>query len=346
EVRNAGVRGLSFWAGSRMYRGDDIYLLDFWPLDNLNTIGGGLGYAWKRGTELKFHAGLNQPTDPFYRQSVLRPPVYNQFGETEVAILDRQKLVSSVKLSHIWPVGQTGGVKGILYGEFHYVPPGQREVEDHIYEDVPRDHGFVGGAQLGAFTGKRSTYFNFTARFATGLAAYGELNAPRQLRPDRRATGAYELLLTLSGNWERGPFGILFGSYYRQFRNASRSLDWDDLNEGILITRPQVWFAKIAGVALEASYQAQQRGVLVEKEPGLFAPVFAHMGRFGLVPFITPGGPGAFQRPHIRLIYLLTVRDAATRSLYPGDDVFARRGVDHFIGVGAEWWFGSTSYFR
>ncbi|MCY1053673.1 carbohydrate porin [Nannocystis sp. SCPEA4] len=346
EVRNAGVKGLSFWAGSRMYRGDDIYLLDFWPLDNLNTIGGGVGYTFKTGTELKFHAGLNQPTDPYYRQTILRPPTYNQFGQAEVAILDRQKLVSSVKLSHVWPVGESGGIKGILYGELHYVPEGQREVESKVYEQVPKDKGFVGGAQVGAFTGKRSTYVNLTARFASGLAAYGELNAPRQLRPDRLTTGAYELLVTLSGNWERGPFGLLMGSYYRQFRNASRSLDWDDLNEGIVIARPQVWFAKIAGVALEASYQAQQRGVATEAEPNLFKPVFAQMGRFGLIPFITPGGPGAFQRPHIRLIYLLTVRDAGARSFYPADDKFARRGVDHFIGVGAEWWFGSTSYFR
>lgn len=346
EVRNAGVKGLSFWAGSRMYRGDDIYLLDFWPLDNLNTIGGGVGYTFKTGTELKFHAGLNQPTDPYYRQTILRPPAYNQFGAAEVAILDRQKLVSSLKLTHTWPIGDSAGIKGILYGELHYVPEGQREIESKVYENVPKDKGFVGGAQLSAFTGKRSTYVNLTARFASGLAAYGELNAPRQLRPDRLTTGAYEALITLSGNWERGPFGLLMGSYYRQFRNASRSLDWDDLNEGIVIVRPQVWFAKIAGVALEASYQAQQRGVATEAEPNLFKPVFAQMGRFGVIPFITPGGPGAFQRPHIRLIYLLTVRDAAARSFYPAEDVFARRGIDHFIGVGAEWWFGSTSYFR
>jgi maltoporin len=344
EAIFSGQWGL--WVGSRMYRGDDIYLLDFWPLDNLNTIGGGVGYTFKTGTELKFHAGLNQPTDPYYRQTILRPPAYNQFGAAEVAILDRQKLVSSIKLSHVWPVGESGGVKGILYGELHYVPEGQREVESKVYENVPKDKGFVGGAQVGAFTGKRSTYVNLTARFASGLAAYGELNAPRQLRPDRLTTGAYELLVTLSGNWERGPFGLLMGSYYRQFRNASRSLDWDDLNEGIVIVRPQVWFAKIAGVALEASYQAQQRGVATEEAPNLFKPVFAQMGRFGLIPFITPGGPGAFQRPHIRLIYLLTVRDATARSFYPADDVFARRGIDHFIGVGAEWWFGSTSYFR
>jgi maltoporin len=348
EETGLGAKGLSFWAGSRMYRGDDIYLLDFWPLDNLNTIGGGVGYAFgeSRRTTLRFHAGLNQPTDPYYRQTVLRAPAHNQFGDSEVAILDRQKLVSSAKLTHTWPVGGTGGVKGVLYGEFHYVPKGEREVENKIYEAVPKDHGFVVGGQVTAFTGQRSTYLTFTGRFAYGLAAYGELNAPRQLRPDRKAVGAYEVLLTLSGNWEKGPVGIMLGSYYRQFRNASRGLDWDDLNEGIVILRPHFWFGEKVGLAVEGSWQAQQRGVLWETDPGLFKPVIANLGRLGVIPFITPGGRGGFQRPHIRLIYVLTGRDAGARSLYAVDDVFARRTIDHFIGVGAEWWFGSTSYFR
>ena len=42
EVHDAIVAGLSVWAGSRMYRGDDVYLLDFWPLDEQNTVGGGV----------------------------------------------------------------------------------------------------------------------------------------------------------------------------------------------------------------------------------------------------------------------------------------------------------------
>jgi hypothetical protein len=27
-----------------MYRGDDVYLLNWWPLDNLNMVGGGARY--------------------------------------------------------------------------------------------------------------------------------------------------------------------------------------------------------------------------------------------------------------------------------------------------------------
>ena len=351
EETGLGAKGLSVWAGSRMYRGDDIYLLNFWPLDNLNTIGGGFAYGFGKGerTSVRVHAGLNQPTDPYYRQSVLRSPAHNQFGDTEVKLLDRQKLISSAKLTHLWPLagtGGTGGIKGILYGEFHYVPGGQREVEDKLYEDVPKDTGFVAGGQVTYFTGKRSTYITATGRFAYGLAAYGELNAPRQLRPDRKTTGARETLLTLSGNWERGPFAIMAGGYFRQFRNASKPLDFDDVNEGIVIARPTVWFGEKVGLSVEGSFQAQQRGVTWETAPGVFKPVLGTVGRAGILPFITPGGRGHFQRPHIYLMYVFTSRDAGARSLYASDDVYARRSIDHLIGLGAEWWFGSTSYFR
>src|SRR2546430_6080746 len=48
ETQNLGLMGLRLWAGSRMYRGDDIYLFDYWPLDNLNTVGAGASYDYKK----------------------------------------------------------------------------------------------------------------------------------------------------------------------------------------------------------------------------------------------------------------------------------------------------------
>ena len=59
-VSATGVGGVpvEVWAGSRMYRGDDVYLLDFWPLDNLNTYGGGA--IWRPSqTEVALHVGAN-----------------------------------------------------------------------------------------------------------------------------------------------------------------------------------------------------------------------------------------------------------------------------------------------
>lgn len=347
EESGLGLKNLRLWAGSRMYRGDDIYLLDFWPLDNLNTVGGGAAYTIKDDTEIKLHAGVNQPQSPLFFQAVPRPLPYAQPGEASVAVLDRQKIISSGKLSHIFWLGEQGaGIKPVLYGEAHYANEGQREIEPREFEDLPRESGWLVGTQLGLFTGKRSTHLNLVFRASGGLAAYGEFNAPTQLSPQRSSAGAREYLLAAGGNYEIGPFGVLLGSYWRSFRNASPNLDFGDLSEGAVIVRPTLWLGKIAGISVEGSYQAQRRGVLAPDGDDGQQPLFAQMGRVGLVPFVTPAGRGNFARPHIRLTYLLTVRDQGARSLYPEHDVFSLRPIDHYIALGAEWWFGSTSYFR
>ncbi len=347
EESGLGLDKLRVWAGSRMYRGDDIYLLDFWPLDNLNTLGGGVAYTFLDDLDVKLHAGVNQPQSALFYQQVTRPAPLGQPGTQQVAVLDRQKVIASAKVSNIFKIGSGGaGFKPVVYGEFHYGNEGQRETEPRQFETVPTDTGWLVGTQLGAFTGKRSTHLNLVFRYAGGLAAYGQFNAPTQLAPDRTSKGARELLLAMGGNYEVGPFGLLLGGYLRSFRNASPDLDFDDLGEGVIIARPTVWFGKIAGASLEGSYQAQRRGVLIRNAEGGASPQFGQLGRVGVVPFLTPAGRGSFARPHLRLIYLLTVRDEGAKRLYPEHDVYAVRSVDHFIGFGAEWWFGSTSYFR
>jgi maltoporin len=349
EEVDLGAKGLSVWAGSRMYRGDDIYVLDWWPLDNLNTIGGGAGYQFKAGPFIKIHAGVNQPNTSFFRQTSGRPLAFNQPGEAEVAILDRQQIISSAKLGHVFDIGQAGaGVKLIGYGETHHVRAGSREVEGEFaeYEGVPADNGYVAGGEVSMFTGKRSTHLNVWVRHAWDLAAYGEFARPTQLAPDLTTKGARELIVALGGNYEIGFFGVMVGAYFRRYRNASPALDIDDLNEGIVLLRPQFWFGKIAGTAIEASYQAQQRAVLPGLDTDASGPLFASLWRVGVMPFLTPGGRGSYARPHIRAWYMVTIRDDGARSLYAQDDVFALRKVDHLLGLGAEWWFGSTSYFR
>ena len=349
EEVGLGAKGLSFWAGSRMYRGDDIYVLDWWPLDNLNTIGGGAGYQFEFGTFIKIHAGVNQPNTSFFRQTSLRPPALARPGEAEVAILDRQQIITSAKIGHVFDIGQSGGgVKLIGYGETHHVRAGTREVDGEYrqYEPVPPDNGYVAGGEVSMFTGKRSTHLNVWVRHAWNLAAYGEFARPTQLAPDLTTHGARELIVALGGNFEFGFFGLMIGSYFRRYRNASPSLDVDDLNEGIVLLRPQFWFGKIAGTAIEASYQAQQRAAPLSLDSDAASPLFASLWRVGIMPFLTPAGRGSYARPHIRAWYMVTIRDDGARSLYAQDDVFALRKVDHLLGIGAEWWFGSTSYFR
>jgi len=194
----------------------------------------------------------------------------------------------------------------------------------------------------------RDTHVNLFFRYAGGLAAYGDFATPNQLGPDKTTAGAHELLLALGGNWEVGPFGVMLGAYARSFRNASRDLDFGDVDEGIFVIRPQAFFGEIGGLALETSYQVAQRGVVSLAEDGGKAgstgPFSANLFRFGIIPFLSPAGRGDYSRPQFRVIYTVTARSKGARMLYPQDDVFSLRPLEHFFGFGAEWWFNSSSY--
>jgi maltoporin len=349
EERDLGVKDLSVWAGSRMYRGDDIYLLDFWPLDNLNTMGAGARYDFTKNTYAALHMGFNEPNTPFYLQSVERPNPLNQIGAIGINVLDRQRFIGSAKVSHIIPVGK-GGIKAVGYAETHQLPAGQRETQPRVFETLPANTGFVVGAQIGAFTGDRDGHVNLFVRYAAGLAAYGDFATPNQLGLDQTASGAHELVLALGGNWEIGPFGVMAGGYFRSFRNASTGLDFGDVDEGIFAVRPHVFFGEVGGLALEGSFQAQQRGVVTQADAtagqpaSTTGPFAASLWRFGVMPFLSPAGRGDYSRPQFRLIYALTARNAGAMNLYPVDDVFSLRKTEHFFGIGAEWWFNSSSY--
>ena len=64
----------------------------------------------------------------------------------------------------------------------------------------------------------------------------------------------------------------------------------------------------------------------------------------GIIPYFSPSGKGTFHRPQIRLIYNASFRNGGAKALYPTQDNFATRSVEHFAGIGAEWWFNSSSY--
>lgn len=343
EERGIGDKGLSVWAGSRMYRGDDIYLLDFWPLDNLNTIGGGARFDLpETKTFVAFHVGLNRAADPFQYQRVERVPPQNQPGVTGVDLLNRPRVVSSLKLQHIQPLGDAGGIKGVLYGEVHRLPSGEREQAPGQIEDVPGDSGALFGAQVGLFTGKRDTFVNLFFRHARGLAAYGELATPEGTSPERTVEGATETRIGLSANFEQEWFAVVAGGYFRSFREPTpEPFRFGNLDEGIFVLRPQLFLGEHAGLAVEGSYQAQQRKIL---DVATNEPLHAKLWRFGVMPYLSPAGRGVFRRPQLRLIWAVTQRNDHARSLYPLDDPFARRKTEQFFGIGAEWWFNSTSY--
>ncbi len=342
DVTGIFHKSFTAWVGSRMYRGDDIYLLNWWPLDNLNMVGGGFKLALDTSapdaTTVAIAVGLGRSSDPFsYQvQPALRP---TGLGTTDVIVLDRPRVVVSERLQHIQKLDGPAGVKVVLYAEQHAMSRGVRTNEAGLKEELPAENGSMIGAQLGFFTGKRDTFVNLFFRYATGIAAYGDKTLPSALSLDKNTNGAHEALAAISSNIEVGPLGVLVGAYVRGFRDASGNPNSrSTFNEGTFTIRPQLWIGEHVGISGEWSYQSYSTaGVNDAGEPDR-----AKVNRFAFVPFLTPAGRGSFARPQLSLVYVYTARDAGARALYPTDDRFARRSGEHYLGFGAEWWFNSS----
>jgi maltoporin len=339
----------NLWIGSRMYRGDDIYLLDWWPLDNQNTVGGGAG--WKSGdTTIAAHVGM-QRLDNSYQYETLPSTTPFGLGATTVTQMDRPRTIETLKATQLIRNSSThhlfdsdkAGFKAILYGEAHEISAGVYKDPNTSYETAyPADTGWMVGGELAYWTGERDTFVQLFVRYAHGLAAYDPLAAPTSFAQNLTTGDAHEAIVALGGNWERGSFGLLYGGYLREFRDGSPvPVSFNHYDEGTLVLRPQLFLGQHWGVAAEGSYQAQRYELLDPETGKAFTP---QLWRAGLMPYFSPSGRGSFKRPQLRLIYAVTFRDAAAKELYAPGDVFSQRNVEHYLGLQAEWWFNSSSY--
>jgi maltoporin len=316
--------------------------LNFWPLDNLNMVGGGARYALEDIGELSVAIGLAQPNDPFQRQEVLVPASSGFVPET-VVFLDRPRLVAAAKLTY-WPFGRfaTSGMKAVLYYEQHYLPAGERQNPEGFTEPLPDDLGWVLGAQVGGYISELHAFANVFFRYARGLGAYDPLGVPFTEGSVIQTGRAEEVRLALSANWEQDFFGLMIGGYYRYFRDADPNVfSRGAMSEAVIDVRPMVWIGDFVGVAVDLSYQGLQSTSL-DQITG--RPEGGNIFKLGIVPFLSPFGRGTYTRPHLRLIYALTARDDDARAFYPALDRRSAQTVEHFLGIGVEWWFSSSSY--
>ncbi|HNZ03001.1 MAG TPA: carbohydrate porin [Myxococcota bacterium] len=344
---------LKVWVGSRMYRGDDIYLLDWWPLDSLNTLGGGL--SWENPSwQVRAHVGVNRLKDDYQLRRVEVPATY---GSETITLMERQRMIASAKATWLGHnIAPNLSMKVSLYGEFHWLPAGKlrydTEFLDYFEEfaiapdpelvaELPGDTGGVIGAQIGFWGFGKDSHVNLFARYAWGLAAYGEWSVPWGIALDRTTSGAKEFVLAASGNWENRHFGVTAGVYGRMFVDAdSNRYDLDDYWEGITDIRA-TWFAtEHFHVGAELSHQWKApRGLEPEAEK-VGQP---HVVQMSVMPSLNLER-GMYQRPQIRLVYTGSWLNEDARALYPQFDERRGREWQHFVGVQVEWWLNSSSY--
>jgi hypothetical protein len=351
-------KDISLWAGSRMYRGDDIYLFDYWPLDDQNTLGAGVqlhssatnadGEPSDR-LELAGHVGFNRLLNDFQYQTIdVANPVQ---GATTVEQLNRQRIVASVTAGYMKmpaydePDGM--GYKAKLHGEFHSLPSGTRKREDGTFERLPHDTGLLVGAEVGVFgmadpkSGLRR-HLNGFVRYAKGLAAFDELAPPTSFGPELKTGNANELTFGLSGNYDHAFGQLMLGALSRRFIDADAdAADPDDGWEYAVNARPLARIVPDWYAGADLSYQARfPKGLnpitLRAEDPALFqiAPMIAY----------SPMGPSAYDRPQLRLVYRYAHLNEAALDTYVPDDPRHTHASVHYIGVQAEWWFNSNTY--
>jgi maltoporin len=340
QVDNVFTKKLSIWGGSRMYRGDDIYLLDFWPLDDLNTLGGGLRYQVAKRTYLQLHAGVVRIEDP-YQYQILEVPNARKVAAEEVELLDRQRTIMSFKGTHeIFDVTKWLSMKIIGYGELHFLPKGTRQEQGEIARELlPADFGWVVGGQLGFWGFGPNSYANLFFRFAGGLGAYDELEIPSGLDLQKKTTDAREVRIGLSANIQRGMIGVLSGGYIRYFNDADGiKNDYDDGWEYVLSLRPMLFFTRHFHQLFEASIQGRRpNGLHPKTQTHLVPTVF----KFSVMPALT-WDKGAYSRPQIRLVYTVSYLDQGARRLFDEEDPRYGRAVHHYLGLQVEWWYNSA----
>ncbi|HNU68584.1 MAG TPA: carbohydrate porin, partial [Myxococcota bacterium] len=135
---------LKIWVGSRMYRGDDIYLLDWWPLDSLNTLGGGLSWDHKSWQVLA-HVGVNRLDDEYQLRRFQVPATY---GSDTITLMERQRMIASAKVSWLGrDLAPKLSMKVSLYGEFHWLPKGKLRY-DSEFLDYFKEFGIAPDPEL------------------------------------------------------------------------------------------------------------------------------------------------------------------------------------------------------
>jgi hypothetical protein len=356
------TQDLSLWAGSRMYRGDDIYLLDYWPLDDQNTVGAGLLYRPTIAThgdghdrhdrhdrlELAVAGGLNRLNVPFQHQTIsVQDPAQ---GATTVTQLDRQRFVASGSAAYLRDNGPGMlSLKAKVHAEIHALPSGTFKRDDGTFQALPSDGGYLLGAELslyglGPAESKFRRHLNLFVRYASGLAAFDELAPPTTFGPDLKTTKASELSFGVAGNYDHARGNVMLGLVSRNFTDATGQAN--DPNNGweyALDVRPLAKLAHGFFAGADLSYQARfPRGLnaitLRAEDPAVFqiAPMLVY----------SPMGPSGYDRPQLRLLYRGAHLNEGALDLYVPDDPRHGHPWVHFLGVEAEWWFNSTTYKR
>ena len=366
-IQNIGLRNLydqasygplTLWVGSRMYRGDDIYLLDWWPLDNQNTVGGGIGVNLPPTsfgeTSIAAHVGMERLDNPAqFEQIPVTAPFGIRDGERDRARpaaphRDAEGHPPRAKLQGCAPDGERQP-----RFQVHPLRRGAGDLRRRPHRHVGRDRQPDADAvscRLGlphrrrdSRTGRANATRSSRSSRGTRMAwphttpspsrSHSRQTARRAARTRRSPPSAGTSKPARSASSTAPTFATSPTATHsrRPSRRTTRG-PWTSGRRSSSASTGHRGRRQLPGAALRRARSDDQRTAL--------------RGRVARRrhPLLLPIGRGSYKRPQLRIIYAITARNEGARALYAAQDVFSQRSIEHYLGLGVEWWFNSSSY--
>jgi len=338
EAKNIMGSDWTVWLGARLFRHDDIHIIDHYYFDDHS--GQGVGIKHKNTQFSVIFAGSIDTT------STLPPNFYLNIVNGTPALGLRNRYISI--LEHTIMTNK-GYVK--LLGEYQRLPSGIAQGVDTFY-NYPADNGYVVGAKYYKdISTKLPGSFNaISARYGSGIANGGDGGSSKTYitygGPNLETNSfkkAYSLaitetfLLNINKNYSLNAYAI-----YTKSRGASDSLNKtpDYLGKQLLFNRKQDIALGARGTwYIKDWFHLLHEFDLTWRKDG--TQDFAQMTKFTLAPtFVPTAVRDVWARPHFRLVYSVAhYNQFAADNLY--SPYLAQSGTKswgQYLGAKVEWW--------
>lgn len=338
EAKNIMGSKWSVWAGARLFRGDDIHIIDHFYFDDHSSQGFGIKH---KNTQFSIMFPGSVDTN-----STLPPYFYlNIVNGTPVLGL-RNRTVSI--LEHTIPQ-KNGYIK--LLGEYHRLASAtDKDTTSNL--NYPSDYGFVLGIKhsINLKTKLLGSMQAFSIRYGARIANGGDGGASKTFLTyggpnlnTNKFSKAYSIALTetfllnLSKHYSLNGYGI-----FTKSRGASDSLNKtpDYLGKQMLFNRKTdfaigargTWYLKDwLHILHEIDFAWRKDG----------SQDAAQMSKITLAPTLVPNGKrDVWSRPHFRLVYSLAhYNKFASDNLYsPFLAQAGNKRWGNYLGFKTEWW--------
>jgi len=179
----------SFWFGNRAFRGDGDYLIQNWPLDEHNMLGGGIQIKEIGPVNIEFAYGIRKESDPYTRNILINKIVYP---------LPAGKIKTNIELHQI--NAENSGEKSLAWiGGAQYQRWGDRILGGSLYNIA-----VVNLSRGNIYGGTMQSAFNKVSKHEA----------------------ATKILVKWGGDWKAKGYGLYYAVQYQDHRGDDSNEKW------------------------------------------------------------------------------------------------------------------------